>query len=59
MSAAFCISMLIDSLKDCNDTGRSEIVRFSGLILGYKLVPSFTGTSDSFPFLCVVDAIFF
>ena len=34
-------------------------MRFFALRLGYKLETSFTGTSDSFPFLCVVDATLF
>ena len=59
VSAAFCIYMLIDSLHDCNDTGWSGIVRFFALRLGYKLETSLTGTSDFFPFLCVVDATLF
>ena len=46
-------------LHDCKKRGCSGIVMFFTLTLVYNLGTSFTGTSDSVPFLCVVDAILF
>ena len=59
VSAALTFSTLPDWLYDCNDTGCSGIVRFFALRVGCNLETTSTGTSDSFPFLCVVDATLF
>ena len=52
VSAAWFFSTLLDWLHDCNDTGCSGRV-------GYNLETASSGTSDSFPFLDVVDATLF
>ena len=59
VSVVLFFSTLLEWLYDCNDTSCSGNVRFFILKLENNLDTSFTGTSDSFPFLCVVDATLF